>query len=115
MKSVIVAMACVICFGSTVNAVAAEDKDATTQEIEMLRREMQQMKASQKALQSKLDALAAAPRLSVAARGDKYRSSEKGPSVALARGCSDPRSTEHHLARYRRGSAGRKDIANRNR
>ncbi|WP_084518227.1 porin [Bradyrhizobium sp. th.b2] len=90
MKSVIVAMACVICFGSTVNAVAAEDKDATTQEIEMLRREMQQMKASQKALQSKLDALAAAPRLSVAARGTNTEVPKKVPQSPWPAGVQIP-------------------------
>lgn len=69
MKNTLAAFACVICFGSTANAIAAESKDADGQEIEMLRREMQQMKASQKALQAKLEALAAAPRPSAAARG----------------------------------------------
>jgi predicted porin len=62
MKAVLIASVCAIAIGITTAAVA-ETTDTATEQVEMLRREMQQMKASQKALQAKLDALLAAPRV----------------------------------------------------
>jgi predicted porin len=59
MKSASLALACIISLGTTPAVLAENKPDIATQEVEMLRLEMQQMKASQKALQAKFDALTA--------------------------------------------------------
>ena len=68
MKSASIAVGCIISLGTTTAALAENKPDPTTQEVEILRHEMQQMKASQKALQAKLDALTTASRTRVATR-----------------------------------------------
>lgn len=68
MKSASIAVACIVSLGTTTAALAETKPDPTTQEVEILRHEMQQMKASQKALQAKLDALTTASRTRVATR-----------------------------------------------
>jgi predicted porin len=72
------AVACIIWFGTTATAFAQAKPDAAEQQLEILQHEMQQMKASQKALQSKFDTLLATTR----ANAEHRRSGESPPVKA---------------------------------
>lgn len=62
MRNAIAALAGVICLVSTANSIAAERDDANAKEIEVLRREMQQMKAKLDTLTATRRSAAVAPR-----------------------------------------------------
>ncbi len=88
-RSTTITLACIAGIGITQTAFA-EDKSDASQEVEMLRREMQQMKASQKALQAKLDALATASSAQVAHRRNGDTPAMKAPQPAWPAGVQIP-------------------------